>query len=99
VVGLSGGADAALARGTLREDLHYRLHKAQVDLQTDGLREALKRRWAQQAEQLSRAAAVKAAAEKERAAAEARKPGAVTRTAPKRKASSARKSAARNAVR
>lgn len=99
VVGVSGAADAALARGTLREDLHYRLHQAQVDLQKDGLRELLRRRWSLQAEQLAlKAAAAKAAAESEREAAEARRPGSVTRTLPKaRKAvSSARKPAARN---
>ena len=101
VVGVSGTAMAALTRGTLREDLHYRLNQAQVDLQTDGLRDALKRRWAQQAEQLAvRAAALKAAEEKERAAAVARRPGSVTRTLPKRKAPPpVRKSAPRNAVR
>ncbi|RKH38033.1 sigma 54-interacting transcriptional regulator [Corallococcus llansteffanensis] len=101
VVGVSGAASAALTRGTLREDLHYRLNQAQVDLQTDGLRDVLKRRWAQQAEQLAvRAAALKAAEEKERAAAVARRPGSVTRTVPKRKAPPpARKSATRNAVR
>ncbi|MCP3137243.1 Fis family transcriptional regulator [Pyxidicoccus xibeiensis] len=102
VVGLSGAADAALARGTLREDLHYRLHQAQVDLQKDGLRELLKRRWAAQAEQLAaRAAAAKAAEEKARALFDPRKPGSVTRIAPKRKAvaSASRKAAPRNAVR
>lgn len=102
VVGISGTATAALTRGTLREDLHYRLHQAQVDLQTDGLRDALKRRWAQQAEVLAaRAAALKAAEEKERAAAAARRPGSVTRILPKRKApaTAARKGAPRNAVR
>ncbi|WP_223640295.1 Fis family transcriptional regulator [Corallococcus sp. EGB] len=101
VVGVSGAAMAALTRGTLREDLHYRLNQAQVDLQTDGLRDALKRRWAQQAEALAaRAAALKAAEEQERAAAVARRPGSVTRILPKRKApATARKGAARNAVR
>ncbi|AGC49315.1 hypothetical protein MYSTI_08049 [Myxococcus stipitatus DSM 14675] len=101
VVGVSGAADAALARGTLREDLHYRLHQAQVDLQKDGLRELLRRRWSLQAEQLAlKAAAVKAAEEKARADAEARRPGTVTRTLPKTRktVSSARKPAARNAV-
>ncbi|MBZ4419183.1 Fis family transcriptional regulator [Myxococcus sp. RHSTA-1-4] len=103
VVGLSGAADAALARGTLREDLHYRLHQAQVDLQQDGLRELLKRRWAVQAEQLAaKVAAAKAAEEKARAALDSRKPGTVTRIAPKRKtvASISRKAAAsRNVAR
>jgi hypothetical protein len=87
VVGLSGGADAALTRGTLREDLHYRLHQAQVDLQKDGLRDLLKQRWARQAEQLAaKAAAAKADEERALAATEARRPGSVTRIAPKRKA-------------
>lgn len=102
VVGLSGAADAALTRGTLREDLHYRLHQAQVDLQKEGLRELLKQRWAKQAEQLAvKQAAAKAAEEKARAAADARRPGTVTRIAPKRKAvaSATRKAAPRNAVR
>jgi hypothetical protein len=100
VVGLSGSADAALTRGTLREDLHYRLHQAQVDLQQDGLRELLKRRWAVQAEQLAaKLAAAKAAEEQARAALDSRKPGTVTRIAPKRKAASAsRKAAPRNAA-
>ncbi|MBJ6760855.1 Fis family transcriptional regulator [Myxococcaceae bacterium JPH2] len=99
VVGLSGGADLALSRGTVREDLHYRLHKAQVDLQTEGLRETLKRRWAQQAEALAAKAAQAKAEEQARAAMDPRKPGSVTRIAPKRKASSSRKGASRNAVR
>ncbi|MCP3104150.1 Fis family transcriptional regulator [Myxococcus sp. K15C18031901] len=100
VVGLSGGAESALARGTLREDLHYRLHQAQVDLQREGLRDLLRRRWALQAEQLAiKAAAVKAAEELARAAAEARRPGSVTRTAPRQRKSSvaSRKAAQRNA--
>jgi hypothetical protein len=102
VVGLSGAADAALTRGTLREDLHYRLHQAQVDLQKDGLRDLLRQRWARQAEQLAAKLAVaKAAEEKARAAADARRPGSVTRIAPKRKVVStvSRKAASRNAVR
>lgn len=44
VLGLPGSVEAALARGTLRDDLHYRLHQAQVDLTADGLREVLRRR-------------------------------------------------------
>nr|WP_211193712.1 Fis family transcriptional regulator [Pyxidicoccus fallax] len=103
VVGLSGAADAALTRGTLREDLHYRLHLAQVDLQQDGLRELLKKRWAAQAELLAaKVAAAKAAEEKARAALDSRQPGTVTRIAPKRKAvaSASRKAAAsRNVAR
>nr|WP_217441962.1 MULTISPECIES: Fis family transcriptional regulator [unclassified Myxococcus] len=99
VVGVSGAADAALSRGTLREDLHYRLHQAQVDLQKDGMRELLRRRWALQSEQLAlKAAAAKAVAESEREAAEARRPGSVTRTLPKARkpVSSSRKPASRN---
>ncbi|AKQ70220.1 Nitrogen regulation protein NtrX [Myxococcus hansupus] len=103
VLGVSGAADAARARGTLREDLHYRLHQAQVDLQKDGLRDVLKRRWAQQAEQLAlKAAAARVAEEQAREAAAARRPGTVTRTAPKPKgmSSAARgKAESRNAVR
>lgn len=102
VLGVSGSADAALGRGTLREDLHYRLHKAQVDLQKDGLRDVLKRRWAQQAEQLAlKAAAARAAEEAAREAAIARRPGTVTRIAPKQKVSggSRAKAVYRNAAR
>ncbi|NOK03717.1 MULTISPECIES: Fis family transcriptional regulator [unclassified Myxococcus] len=103
VLGVSGSADAALARGTLREDLHYRLHKAQVDLQKDGLRDVLKRRWAQQAEQLAlKAAAARAAEEAAREAAIARRPGTVTRIAPKQKKVSGgarTKAVSRNAAR
>ncbi len=86
VLGVSGSADAALARGMLREDLHYRLHLAQVDLQKEGLRDVLKRRWAQQAEQLAmKAAAARAAEEQARVAAAERRPGTVTRIAPRAK--------------
>ncbi|WP_043709827.1 hypothetical protein [Corallococcus macrosporus] len=106
VLGVSGSADAALARGTLRDDLHYRLHQAQVDLQKDGLRELLKHRWAQQAEQLAQqAAAARAAEEAARQAAIARLPGTVTRIAPRQKAkpvggnASRAKGAPRNAAR
>ncbi|HZI11422.1 MAG TPA: Fis family transcriptional regulator [Myxococcus sp.] len=102
VVGLSGTADAALTKGTLREDLHYRLHQAQVDLATDGLRDLLKQRWARQAEQLAKVAAARAAEEKARQASQALRPGTVTRIAPKaRKAVGAtqRKPATRNAAR
>ncbi|WP_426755997.1 Fis family transcriptional regulator [Myxococcus sp. Y35] len=104
VLGVSGAADAALARGTLREDLHYRLHRAQVDLQKDGLRDLLKRRWAQQAEQLAlKAAEARAAEEQAREAAAARRPGTVTRIAPKAKpvggATSRTQAVSRNAVR
>ncbi|MFY0527426.1 hypothetical protein ACN28I_31195 [Archangium gephyra] len=38
VVGLSGGVELARSKGTLREDLLYRLHLAQVDLTADGMR-------------------------------------------------------------
>jgi hypothetical protein len=63
VVGLSGSPDQARTRGTLREDLHYRLHQALVDMNTEGLREQLKkRRAAAAAERAERAAKLKAAA-------------------------------------
>ena len=41
VVGLSGAVEHARSRGTLREDLLYRLHRAQVDLTADGMRDVL----------------------------------------------------------
>lgn len=84
VLGLSGSAEQALLKGTLREDLHYRLHKALVDLAADGLRDSLKKRWAVLAEKLAaKAAAAREAAEREREAAVARRPGSVTRIAPR----------------
>ncbi|WP_331110915.1 Fis family transcriptional regulator [Archangium sp.] len=41
VVGLSGLVEQARSKGTLREDLLYRLHRAQVDLTAEGMREVL----------------------------------------------------------
>jgi DNA-binding NtrC family response regulator len=43
VVGLSGAVEHARSKGTLREDLLYRLHRAQVDLTADGMRDVLAR--------------------------------------------------------
>ena len=72
VVGLSGQPELARTRGTLREDLHYRLHQALVDMNAEGLRDVLKkRRAAAAAERAARAAQLKAAA----AAAAAQRPG------------------------
>ncbi|PTL79620.1 Fis family transcriptional regulator [Vitiosangium sp. GDMCC 1.1324] len=47
VVGLSGAVENARSKGTLREDLLYRLHLAQVDLTVDGMRELMVQRRAQ----------------------------------------------------
>ncbi len=41
VVGLSGAVEQARGKGTLREDLLYRLHLARVDLTAEGMRETL----------------------------------------------------------
>jgi hypothetical protein len=63
VVGLSGQPELARSRGTLREDLHYRLHQALVDMNAEGLRDVLKKRRAvAAAERAARAAQQKAAA-------------------------------------
>jgi len=66
VVGLSGGVEQARTKGTLREDLLYRLHLAQVDLTTEGMRELLAQRRAQLAadEAARKAEAERLAAEK-----------------------------------
>lgn len=86
VLGLMGSAEAALERGTLRDDLHYWLSHAQVDLSAPGLREVLQQRWAALAEQLAaREAAEREAAERERQAAVVRKPGTVTRLLPQQR--------------
>jgi hypothetical protein len=86
VLGVSGSAEQALVKGTLRTDLHYRLHKALVDLSAEGLREALKQRWdALERKLAEREAARKEAALREREAAEARLPGSVTRITPRAK--------------
>ncbi|XXF78042.1 Fis family transcriptional regulator [Myxococcaceae bacterium GXIMD 01537] len=95
VLGLSGSAEQALLKGTLREDLHYRLHKALVDLGAEGLRDSLKQRWAVLGQKLAaREAAQREAAQREREAAAARLPGSVTRIAPRSK-SLPRKTAAK----
>jgi len=95
VVGLSGQPELARTRGLLREDLHYRLHQAFVDMNTEGLREVLKKRRAvAAAERAARAAKLKLAAvpasrsakaltPAQRAAAAGRKP--VSRPAPSAK--------------
>lgn len=44
VVGLSGPVELARSRGTLREDLLYRLHLARVDLTAEGMRELIAER-------------------------------------------------------
>lgn len=66
VVGLSGGVEQARSKGTLREDLLYRLHLSQVDLTTDGMRELIAQRRAQLAaeEAARKAEAERLAAEK-----------------------------------
>ncbi|WP_224371620.1 Fis family transcriptional regulator [Hyalangium versicolor] len=100
VLGMTGSADSALERGALREDLHYRLHQAQVDLTVPGLREALKKRWAVLAEQRAvKEAAEREAAESERQAALVRKPGTVTRLAPQQRKVQSSKAAPRKASR
>jgi hypothetical protein len=86
VLGLAGSVEAALERGALREDLHYRLHQAQVDLGAPGLREVLKRRWAVLAEKLAaKEAAEREAAERARQASLVRRPGTVTRLTPQQR--------------
>ena len=47
VVGLSGPVEQARGKGTLREDLLYRLHRAHVDLSAEGMRERMVQRRAQ----------------------------------------------------
>ncbi|OJH36421.1 Fis family transcriptional regulator [Cystobacter ferrugineus] len=47
IVGLSGGVEPARGKGTLREDLLYRLHRAHVDLSVEGMRERMVQRRAQ----------------------------------------------------
>ncbi|MFL5347466.1 MAG: Fis family transcriptional regulator [Hyalangium sp.] len=100
VLGVMGSADSALERGTLREDLHYRLHQAQVDLAAPGLREVLKKRWAELAERrAAKEAAQREAAQREREAASVRKPGTVTRLSPQQRKVQAAKAAPRKASR
>jgi transcriptional regulator of acetoin/glycerol metabolism len=101
VLAMTGSAETALERGTLREDLHYRLHQAQVDLGAPGLREVLKKRWAVLAEQrAAKAAAEREAAERAKQEALVRRPGTVTRLTPQqRKEQPQAKAAARKASR
>jgi hypothetical protein len=100
VLGMTGSAEAALERGTLRDDLHYKLNHAQVDLGVPGLREVLKKRWAVLAEQrAAKAAAEREAAERARQAAAVLKPGTVTRLMPQqRKVQAPAKTASRKAT-
>jgi hypothetical protein len=99
VLGLMGSAETALERGTLRDDLHYKLKNAQVDLGVPGLREVLKKRWAVLAEQrAAKAAAEREAAERERQAAAVLKPGTVTRLMPQQRKASSSKAASRKAT-
>lgn len=61
VVGVAGSVDRAREQGTLRDDLHYRLAQALVDLQAEGMRELVaKRRAARKALAASKAQARKA---------------------------------------
>ena len=100
VLGLMGSAETALERGSLREDLHYRLQQARVDLSVPGLRETLKKRWAALSERrAAKAAAQKEAAERERQAALVRKPGTVTRLTPELRKAQPSKAAPRKASR
>jgi hypothetical protein len=99
VLGMTGSAEAALERGALRDDLHYKLHHAQVDLGAPGLREALKKRWAALAEQrAAKAAAEREAAERARQAAAVLKPGTVTRLMPHQRKAPPAKAASRKAT-
>jgi hypothetical protein len=100
VLGITGSAEAALERGTLRDDLHYKLNHAQVDLGAPGLREVLKKRWAVLAEQrAAKAAAEREAAERARQDAAVLKPGTVTRLMPQqRKMQASAKAASRKAT-
>jgi hypothetical protein len=100
VLGMTGSAETALERGTLREDLHYRLHQAQVDLSAPGLREVLKKRWAElAARRAAKEAAQREAAERERQAASVRQPGTVTRLSPQQRKAQSAKTASRKASR
>ncbi len=66
VVGLSGAVELARGKGTLREDLLYRLHRAHVDLAAEGMRERMAQRRAQLAADVAarKAEAERLAAEK-----------------------------------
>jgi transcriptional regulator of acetoin/glycerol metabolism len=96
VVAILGTAEAALERGVLRDDLHYRLHQAQVNLAQPGLRETLRERWARLAElRAAKEAEARAVAERERQAAMNRAPGSVTRLTPQQRKAQGAKSSAR----
>jgi hypothetical protein len=93
VVGLSGTPESAMTRGVLREDLHYRLHQARVDLNADGLRERLRKR---RAEAEARAARLKPpAASKTAAAGKPALKAVARRDVPARAAASGRRSSHR----
>lgn len=100
VIGLPGTVDVALARGTLRDDLHYRLHQAQVDLATEGLREVLRRRREKAAAELARQREKAAAELARQREAEAKKAAALAAkrlaAAPARKPASAKAAAAKS---
>ena len=66
VIGLSGAVENARSKGTLREDLLYRLHRAQVDLTAEGMRDVLAQHRARLAaeEATRKAEAERVAAEK-----------------------------------
>ncbi len=86
VVGVSIPVELARTRGLLREDLHYRLHLAQVDLNAQGMREVLAVRRAQ-TEAARKAEEAARKAEEERLAAQK---AALRKPAPTRAASSPR---------
>ncbi|ATB44227.1 Fis family transcriptional regulator [Cystobacter fuscus] len=66
IVGLSGAVEPARGKGTLREDLLYRLHRAHVDMSAEGMRERMVQRRAQLAadDLVRKAEAERLAAEK-----------------------------------
>lgn len=81
VVGLGADPEAARSQGTLREDLHYRLHQALVNLATPGLKDEQKARRRQlEAERKARQAKEDARAKK--AAGSGRSSGVVMRKIP-----------------
>ncbi|ADO68127.1 Fis family transcriptional regulator [Stigmatella aurantiaca] len=100
VVAILGSAEAALERGVLRDDLHYRLHQAQVNLAQPGLRETLRERWARLAElRAVKEAKAREEAERERQAAMTRLPGTVTRLTPQQRKVQGSKPSSRKASR
>lgn len=65
VLGLKVAADTALANGILRDDLHYRLSVARVDLSAEEVKASMRARTAKrEAKAVSRASAPKRAAQK-----------------------------------